>query len=580
MKYFWTTTILFFTFCSAFGQNVQTVYKEKGRIGMPSADDKFNYYRFVEGGKKAVLVGGKGVATWDLENLKMLNYFPYDVQEYYPVGKTGMVLSLGIAALLKGGDVEIDPNGKWFAAIEGKKEERKAVVRSLQNGKKLAELTLSSAIDQIYSEGDYLVALSKEKDKTTIGVWDGKTFAQPAIFPFSDYKWDRVLKNSGKILIGLGSSKFPWSGISERSGNLALFDLKTGKLEKQFTAPNMIENDFFYEFKVTNDEKYLLARRDKRVFVWEINGDGLPKLEIAPTNPKSKAEISEIIDERILMVSVDNNLRIFNFTDSPIREYTLPTFSEKGYPKFLKNYKDRIIYASWSRELINLFDLETGQTSVLRTNPAAENEKIKDTFFIAEGKYWTVSKQNKIDKSYKTEIYNIETGKLDFVVPYALGIDSNFSADSNLFYTEKIGGFYVWNRRENRYYQIRLKWSSSYCPSSDDSSYSPTCSSEPGNDEIIKISPDQKYLIKSGKNQTIVYDIQTGKEVQQLVDSAKVKYDKFNKVKDSGIWRLHFMPNGILTDVGSRYTDMDEQYNELNYCSSCQSFIFWEKQNN
>ncbi|MBX7174869.1 MAG: WD40 repeat domain-containing protein [Pyrinomonadaceae bacterium] len=577
MKYFWTIPLTFLIFCSVFGQNAQSVYKKKGRIGMPIAGDKFSYYRFVEGGKKAILVGEMGVATWDLENLKMLKYLPYNVQEYYPVGAKGMIYSLGILALVKESFVEIDPNGKWFAAIEGKKEERKVIARSLQTGEKIAELALPYPIKSISVEGDYFIASAKEKDNTKIGVWDSQTFAQKTVFSFDDYKWHRVVKNSGKILIGLGNSKFPWlSGIAQRSGNLALFDLQTGKLEKQFTAPNMLENDFFYEFQVTKDEKYLIARRDKRVFVWEINGDGSPKLEVAPTNPKSKAEISEIIDEKILTARVDNKLRVFNFADSPVRESTLPTFSEKGYSYFLKDHKDRILYAILSKNESVLFDLESGKIITLKANPPTENERIKDTSFIAKGKYWAVPKQNKADKSYRTELYNTETGKLDFEVPYELGSDTDLTTDGNYFYTEKLGGFYVWNRQANRYYQIRLKFSTTSCPSSNDTSYSPPCSSETSNDEHIKLSPDERYFVKFGKNETIVYEIETGKEVQQLFDPESVKYDKFSKIKDSGIWQLRFMQDGTLTTADSYHSNDN---NEMNYCHNCRSFTFWEREN-
>lgn len=182
MRYFWTITISLLVFCSTFGQSVQSIYKEKGKIGLPQNADKFSYYRFIEGGKKAVLVGGKGVATWDLENLKMLNYVPYDVQEYYPVGTKGMIYSLGILALVKESFVEIDSNGKWFAAIEGKRDERKATVRSLETGGKLGELILPYAIKSISAEGDYLIALAKEKDNTKIGIWDTTNFAQKTVF--------------------------------------------------------------------------------------------------------------------------------------------------------------------------------------------------------------------------------------------------------------------------------------------------------------------------------------------------------------------------------------------------------------
>jgi hypothetical protein len=582
MKHLLTIIFSFVTICSVFGQSSQVIFKEKGKIGLPQSDDKFTYYKFLEGGKKVVLVGGKGVATWDLENLKMLDYFPYNVQEYYPVGKTGMILSFGIAALLKQGSVEIDPNGKWFAAIEGKKEERKSVLRNLQTGEKIAELSLPYPIESISNIGDYFVAWAKKEGEMKIGVWDNKTFTKKTIFAFNDYKWDRILKNSGKLLIGLGKSNFPWlSGIAVRSGNLALYDLQTGKIEKLFTASNLIENDFFYDFQVTGDEKHLIARRDKRVFVWEVNGDGLPKLEIAPKSLKGKAEISEIVDDRILTVNVDNTFRVINFADSPNREYELPTFSDpnlNGSMNFVKK-GNSIFYTFAAKSEAVLYDLDNNKSINLKANPLVEGERFESSAFIKNEKYWVVSRFKKPEKTYRTEFYDAKTGKLEFEVPYELGNRTDFTADGNFLYTERIGNFYVWNRRENRYYQIPLKFSSSSCPSSDDPSYSPTCSSETSNDEDIKLTPDQKYFIKYRKNQTVIYDIETGKEVQQLFDSEKVKYDKFNKIKDSGIGKLRFMPNGMLTNADSYYTNHDEQLNSLNYCYNCRSFTFWETVN-
>ncbi len=58
---------------------------------------------------------------------------------------------------------------------------------------------------------------------------------------------------------------------------------------------------------------------------------------------------------------------------------------------------------------------------------------------------------------------------------------------------------------------------------------------EPYNIEHTSLSPDGKLILKYGDDVVSVYDIETGKEIQKLFDAERVKYNKKNEIKKSGL---------------------------------------------
>jgi hypothetical protein len=265
MKCIWLMLLLVFTI------NAQTTpLKFKAKIGFVNSEDKFERYKFIEDGKKAVFVGKNNIQIWDVENLKPLNNLSFTPTKYDYTLPVQKILLLGLIKL-EWETVEVDPNGRWFVSFEGEKAEKRAIVRDLYNGKQLAILQMPANTDIISVGNDEISLVSKadkDSDETKIGYWDGETLQAKGIISIKDYRFHRRIPGSNKVLVGFGKTRRTWLGpISEKSAQMAIFDLKTGTIEKEFTAPNLLADDFYYEPQITKDQKYLVAKRDKRAFV-------------------------------------------------------------------------------------------------------------------------------------------------------------------------------------------------------------------------------------------------------------------------------------------------------------------------
>jgi hypothetical protein len=160
------------------------------------------------------------------------------------------------------------------------------------------------------------------------------------------------------------------------------------------------------------------------------------------------------------------------------------------------------------------------------------SERLYNANFIDDGKYLSVARVNRKEKKPdRTELYDPATGKVLFDIPAGIGSKPNFTADKRYLYSTALGSATFWDFAERRAFRISLQ---TYTPSSTNHDGT-TTNDSPVNVQWVELSPDERYILRYGYDTVTVFDIATGNEVQSIFDSAKVKYNKWNKVKQSGL---------------------------------------------
>lgn len=336
--------IILLILLSIFTINAQTTpLKFKAKIGFINSEDKFERYKFIEDGKKAVFVGKNNIQIWDVENLKPVNNLSFTPTKYDYALPVQKILLLGLIKL-EWETVEVDPDGRWFVSFEGEKADKRAVVRDLYDGKQLAILQMPANTNTISVGNDEISLVSKankDSDETKIGYWNGETLQAKGIISIKDYRFHRRIPGSDKILVGFGKTRRTFvAPINEKSAQMAIFDLRTGAIEREFTAPNLIADDFYYEAQITKDQKFLLAKRDKRAFVWDLAGNGTPKFEIKSDNLKESVEIGEIIDGKLLPATFGKTTRFYELDGNSQPKYEFPQHDYKNNTGIIKFIRD------------------------------------------------------------------------------------------------------------------------------------------------------------------------------------------------------------------------------------------------
>lgn len=558
--------ILFLVFAAnfTFAQDQTEPLKLKQTIGFDKIDDSIIRHKFVENGKKVFLLGGKNIQLWDVENGKLLNSVPHNISELKPESFFSKYFLLGIPEKLKWEPFYFELNGKWIITIEkeGNSKAKSAVVRDSMTSKILASLDLPNSIPTdsvaVDTNKNEIITTGQKDEKFAFAIWDKDSFQLKRIITIDDFRWWQLLSNETKMVVGTGGFKlFNFFGQNQGT-SLTLRDVKTSVIEKEFTATSLNPKTSFEGTTISKDEKHLVSRREKRIFVWDINGNGLPKLEISQTNPKEKVELRDVFGGSYLVVSVDKSLRIYDLSGDGKPKFE---FAPTTGPYFYGASNDGKYFAVSNLGKIAVYETSGNGKPLYEFAPHDEKEYLYGGSFDESGKYFLLKRYNrKKDPPEKMEFYNLENGKSLFETPSSRNYKLALTPDKKFLYTENLGSTFVWNFTESKIFSIGLYTET---PSETDSDGNTTYGSE-RNIEFTKLSPDGKLVLKYGKYLTTVYDIATGKEIQTIFDAERVKYDKQNKIKDSG-----------LNEAG--WTD-DGKY-VFAYSDSGKTISFWERAN-
>lgn len=579
-----------FVFAQAGGE----VLEFKSKIGFTGGEDKIVEYKFLENGRKLLLIGEKNLQIWDVENARLLNAATHQIPQFAPRGFFSTYLLLGVPRLLDWRPFLVDEGGRWIITVEkiGTNPLRSAVVRDLQNLKQIAVLDLPNVSTDYVSfdeNKNEILSFGVSEKTGAFASWDKDRFTAKEVVSIREYKWHQKIRNDEKMIVGSGDTKVLWSalGLNGKQGDtLTLRDVKTGATEREYAAKNLKPETAYQETTVSADEKFLVSKRDDRVFVWEIDGGGQPKFEISNPNPKGSFSFKEIIDRKYVVVKIDEQLRVYDIRGNGAPRLEVLQQNPKEDIDFVQIFGDRFVVVEIDSKL-RLYDMRAGNTPLLEIvsdNPKdtvefqgvtedgkymvvrddrkvsvfevsggdkpvyeilrqSEKERFPAVKFLNEKNLLMVARVNRADKKDpKTEFYDIASGKLVFDASFEAGYDLKFTRDGKYLYETELGAFSVWNVAARRFYALGLE---TYTPSY---SYDPKetnyVTDSPRNIEYAEFSPDYRYILRHGDDVTAVFETETGKQLQVIFNPEKVKYDKQNRIKKSGLGKAGWINNG------------------------------------
>ncbi len=612
MKKISAVLIMIFAVSFVFAANDAEVLEFKGKIGFTNGEDKILDHQFLDSGKKILLIGEKNLQLWDVENAKLLNSVSHQIPQFAPRGFVSTYLLLGIPKFLDWRSFIVDEGGKWMITAEkvGTNELRSAVVRDLKDLKVITVLDLPNVSTEYISfdeDKNEILTFGVTEKTGAFARWDTDKFTQKEVFSIKEYKWHQKIRGGEKMLVGSGDTKILWTAITKEGDKLTLRDVKTGAIEKEFTAKNLKPEVSFQDTTVSSDEKYLISRRSDRIFVWEIDGDGQPKFEVSATNPKSDFSFKQILDRKFIIVKVDEQLRIYDIeaggqpklvvspqnpkedlafrqiinerfvvvkADSKIRIYDTNGGTKLKFEFTSENPKDTMEYRGATKDgkyavfcddqKVFVLEVAGNGKPLYEIVRESEKERFPAIRFFSDKSLLAVSRVNRSEKKEpRTEFYDISTGKLVFEAAFEIGYGAEFTPDNKYIYEKQLGAFSIWNMAAKKYYTVPL---ATYTESNYDYGTMQTTSGETRNSEDAEFSPDYRYILRHGDDITAIFDAETGNRVQIIFDTQRVKYNKQNQIKKSGLGDA-----GWLNDGKYVYA-----FDSRNFFGSSRTISFWE----
>lgn len=598
-------TILIASAVSVLAADEAKVLEFKAKVGFTNGEDRIIEHRFLDDDRRLLIIGSKSLQIWDVESARLVVSVPHQISQFAPRGFVSTYLLLGIPRILDWRSFVVDENGKWIVTAErtGAGEKRSAIVRDLQTLKQLAVLELPTV------STEYITFDPNKGEIMTAGItgkigefanWDKAKFERTEFFGINEYKWHQKVRGGEKIIAGSGDTKVLWTGLNIKQGDtLTLRDVKTGAVEKEYTVKNLKPETAYQETTVSADEKYLISKRNDRVFVWNIDAGGDPKFEVSNPNPKGDFSLRRIVDGRFIVVKTDRQLRIYDVAADGAPVLSVAPQNDKEDLDFLDLPGNRFAVVRADNK-IRLYDLQNPNAPKLEVAPADPKDTTEYHGATRDGRFFVVNDDLKaavyetaradkplyeiprqsekerflairifddknllaiarVNRSEKkpsrTEFYDLANGKISFEVAFDVGYDAKFSPGDRFIYEKGTGYFAVWNTAAKIAYGVSLK---TRTHTQTDPVDGRETSGETYNTETVAFSPDYRYILRSGDDVTAVFDAETGKELQVIYDAEKVKYDKKNNVKKSGYGEASWIVGGKYVaafDVGGIFRE-------------------------
>lgn len=513
----------------------------KAKIGFDKDQDAIVSYKFLDNGKKVLIIGQRYLQFWDVENAKLLKSIPHNMTS---LGNRGFFNSIFLAIAQKTywNPFFLDQNNSLMISTEKTSDGKttSAMVWDLDTAKQLAILNLPKSIstDDVFvdREKNEIITRGQGEINSVFAIWDSQTYKLKSSISIDNYYWHKLLRNNEKIVVGSGDTKILWNTTGKNGLNLNLRDMKTGAIEKEFTADGLLPKTSYLQTLVSKDERYLLSIRDKRIFIWDINESTKPKFEVSARNPTEKVEFIDLIDNN-LVVSVNKKLVVYDLAGDGKPKYELTSERNNDSVKLTDKTSDGRFIAVSDDTKVSVIEIAGTGKPIFEIVRTTEKERLKSVQFMNDENYLVVSRVNKSEKKLeKTEFYDLQTGNIKLEFPGTLEYFPKFIQGQKFLISR---GFFsdtiIWNMLAKTSFTIRLK---TYTPPSqtpEENVLNPTYDDSIKQIEFTSVSPDEKSILKYGGDLVTIFDIETGKEIQTIFNPEKVKYDKENKVKKSGL---------------------------------------------
>lgn len=299
------------------------VVEYKGNFGLHGMGDSIRWHKYLEAEDRLLVMGFQNLQIIDLPNTRVVETRPvilpiensrasYDTEnwEVSPDGRRMLIVGHPNAkdGLRKTAWVWDLREGKRLAVLDKSPHDIRTGVWS-KNGKTI--ITSDHRIGYIRNGYDVKHAFS---------FWDGETYEYRGGVSLDNVTWWHLSDDGQRFFVAMGKQK-SWLGLkytSDSAGVIAVWDTRTGQVEKTISVASANFSPKTREIKVSPDGKFLvLVNKNKsnpaehRLLAWEMNGSIHPKYEI---KPQPKIDDSRVVfspDGRYFALDVGKNLQIY-----------------------------------------------------------------------------------------------------------------------------------------------------------------------------------------------------------------------------------------------------------------------------
>lgn len=379
------------------------VFQLKSRITLTGKEKIFQINELADK-HRLVVIGKEEVQFWDTfrgEPLKVLPHnIPNIVRGEYLLPPLNAVLPVALA---------LDGSKGLVIGKSGS-----VAVWDLQTGKQIGVLKRDSeAVRQVgFSQnGRIIFVMQGTLAKMEVSFWDSKSLAFESSVKLRDLRWFYLSRDGRRFFTGAGHIK-GIAGLVETvaaSNRLDIWDTRTGKIEKTLTAGEIKYEDPWAvadgvriagdsDPVVSKDERFVAARSDNKVVVWEIEAGSGPRYTIAPTGSLKRAGLWGIsYDGKYVLAGRNDKAEVYEtetgklYRSFPLENWDRYQLSRDNKLAFILSAEDAFVRDLANEKLLNtvrLDDLSTIEfpSSIFQT-PEALDEEVNISF-SPDGKYF------------------------------------------------------------------------------------------------------------------------------------------------------------------------------------------------
>ncbi len=265
--------------CCAFAgfslaQPAPEILQFKNRIVFNNAKEPIIAQKFFDGESKIVFVGVKTIQFWDVATGEIIESHRHEIPN---LDKVDMALV-------------ISPDGQKAIALDTfswrvirKEKKVSASVWNLQTGKQIAvlERPRKSVRYAKWSEnGKTLVTFARSDKDEEVCFWDGENFQFNGAILLEGLSYWNYLTRDGKTFYA--QNEVPVNGISYITiSQINSWNTKKAQIEQKFKVFG--ENPGIELDGISSDEKFLVAKAEEDIVVWEIGESNFLKYRIKPS---------------------------------------------------------------------------------------------------------------------------------------------------------------------------------------------------------------------------------------------------------------------------------------------------------
>ncbi len=409
----WVVSLFFGLAFSAglFGQGTKENFRLDQRIEF--GEDIFHAMP-LNNGTQLLLIGKNKLQLWDVSNSKLIREVSHEIDGLAPRGMlAGITWSVGLYM-----PVSVSPDGSILLVIQkGDKKSETGVVWDLRTGKQVAVFERSATPTRTVNfskDGGTVITTHGDLKDMEIAIWNLDKFEYRSSIRVQDLAWHH-LTGDGKLLFTRSGKARKWlsylvTGFAE-SSTVDVWDTQNGTKIQSFSARSFLFSGDGREPTISGDDKYLVARTGNRIVVWETDGNGAPKYEIADDYAKKERTIRKI--------EIGNDARYFiNFNPDGAGIYEIENGElhkrfgiRDGFHSITPDYKYAMsrslgsasIYEIDADKVVSTLNFRTVQPS---SEPGDSGYNTERAMFSSDGRFVMQYGDNRV------KIFETKTGEL------------------------------------------------------------------------------------------------------------------------------------------------------------------------